>query len=387
MKKHCRLCGDDQLASRFVIRHAPSNISRLLRESELAADHSIELTVYQCDSCGMVQLAEILESDFYDDYVMTVSHSAQMANYQRAQAKDFVEKFDLAGKRVLEVGCGDGFYLTHLAELKMEVAGIEPSQSFRTMAEDRGIVCYGGYVTRETPAPGGPYDAFVTRQVFEHVPDPRDFLLGIRAGLTPDAVGLIEVPSLEQALEHDRFYDFFPDHLNYYSERTLRFAIESCGMLVESIERGMNGEYLVAYVRNAPPQHVERFGEVIDRVSQQLREVCSSATKAGKKVAVWGAGAKGITALAASEVSGVDYVIDSDPHKQGLFMPVSHFPIHAPSRLHSEPVDLVVLTALAYRSEIIRQLREDLSYTGEIAILGPSIEIVPPIPSPACRAG
>lgn len=387
MAQPCRLCGDPQLAQQFVTRRAPSNISRLLREEELGADEPIELTVYQCQSCGMVQLADILESDFYDDYVMTVSHSPQMASYQRTQAADFVSKFKLEGKRVMEVGCGDGFYLTHLAELKMDVAGIEPSRSFRVLAEERGIRVFGGYATQETPIPGGPYDAFVTRQVFEHVPDPRDFLLGIRAGLAPDAVGLIEVPSLEQALEHERFFDFFPDHLNYYSERTLRFAIESCGYLVESIERGMNGEYLVAYVRVAPPQRVEKFGDAIDRVSRQLREICSSAAHAGKRVAFWGAGAKGITALAASEVTGVDYVIDSDPHKQGLFMPVSHFPIHAPSRLQTQPVDMVVLTALAYRNEIIRQLRDDLHYTGEIAVLGPNIEIIPATETPVRRVG
>jgi len=387
MKKPCRLCGDNKLVSQFTMDRAPANISFLPREEDLPANKSIELTVYQCDSCGMVQLADILESDFYDDYVMTVSHSPQMAAYQRQQAADFVQKYDLAGKTVLEVGCGDGFYLTHLAELEMNVAGIEPSQSFRQMATDRGIRCYEGYVSQEHPPAGGPYQAFVTRQVFEHVPDPRDFLLGIRAGLTSDAVGLIEVPSLEQALEHERFFDFFPDHLNYYSKRTLQYAIESCGFEVESIERGMNGEYLVAYVRNAAAQNVVRIGNAIERIAKQLREICGGSARAGQKVAVWGAGAKGITALAASGDLEIDYVIDSDPHKQGRFMPVSHYPIQAPNQLHVQPVDLVVLTALAYRDEIIQQLRQELQYTGQIAILGPTIEVIPAVNLPARRVG
>lgn len=387
MSKQCRLCGNHRLSMQFVIDRAPSNISRLLRANEITNDKPIELTVYQCDSCGMVQLADILESDFYEDYVMTVSHSQQMADYQRTQAAHFVDHFNLVGKSVLEVGCGDGFYLTHLADLKMNVAGIEPSKSFRALAKERGIRCYAGYATQESPPPGGPYQAFVTRQVFEHVPNPRDFLLGIRASLTPDAVGLIEVPSLEQALEHDRFYDFFPDHLNYYCERTLRFAIESCGYDVETIERGMNGEYWVAYVRNAAPQNVSKFGEVIRRVTGQIRDVCDSAAEEGKRVAVWGAGAKGITALAASGKINADYVIDSDPHKEGLHMPVSHLPIFAPNRLQEQPVDMVILTALAYRNEIIAQLRENLNYTGEIAVLGPNIEIIPAIETLTQRVG
>ncbi|WP_163540404.1 methyltransferase domain-containing protein, partial [Klebsiella pneumoniae] len=77
-----------------------------------------------------------------------------------------------------------------------------------------------GYVTADRRLADGPFDGFVTRQVLEHVPDINDFLIGIRRNLKPGAYGLIEVPSLEKALEDRRFYDFFPDHLNYFSLET-----------------------------------------------------------------------------------------------------------------------------------------------------------------------
>ena len=84
--------------------------------------------VFRCDSCGHVQLARDPEPAYYEDYLMTVSHSAQMRAFQQGQAEAFVSRFGLAGHRVIEVGCGDGNYLEILRGLLgVEATGIEPS--------------------------------------------------------------------------------------------------------------------------------------------------------------------------------------------------------------------------------------------------------------------
>ncbi|NWO96054.1 class I SAM-dependent methyltransferase, partial [Escherichia coli] len=142
-----------------------------------------------------------LDDDYYDDYLMTTSHSNQMQSYQRDQAQDFVIRFDLKGKHVREMGCGDGNYLDHLREAGAVVSGIEPSKRFRALAVEKGYAVEAGYVTADRRLADGPFDGFVTRQVLEHVPDINDFLIGIRRNLKPGAYGLIEVPSLEKALE------------------------------------------------------------------------------------------------------------------------------------------------------------------------------------------
>jgi SAM-dependent methyltransferase len=376
MPRPCRLCGSEDLALAFTLQRAPHDVSYLLTAEQAERDAPIRLDVWRCVACGHVQLAQDPEPSYYDDYLMTVSHSAQMRAYQREQAAAFVERFGLRGRRVVEVGCGDGNYLTILRHLGVEAIGNEPSARFREAAAEAGHDVLPGYVTAGSPVPGGPYDAFVTRQVFEHVPDPNDFLAGVRASLTDDGVGLVEVPSLEQALEHHRFFDFFPDHVNYWSVSTLGRALERNGFLVLDITRGMNGEYLQAVVRVDAHRDLPALAASIDATRVALTELLERCAAEGRRVAAWGSGAKGLTSLAEVDAQGLLYVIDSDPHKQGRLTPVTHLPVVGPERLAEEPVDVILLTALAYRDEIVGQLRGELGFTGTIAVLGAPVELL-----------
>jgi SAM-dependent methyltransferase len=376
----CRLCGGDDIDVVFVHERAPRNVSYLPRADELAGDAPTTVEVLRCTGCGFVHLTEPPSETYYDDYLMTVSHSPQMRRFQQAQAERLVERFGLSGKRVVEVGCGDGHYLSILAGLGVDAVGTEPSARFRAVALETGLPVHGGYVTVADGVPGAPYDGFVTREVLEHVPDPNDFLRALRECLTPDGVGLVEVPSLEQALERGRFYDFFPDHVNYFSAGTLARALETNGFHVCEVSRGMNGEYLEAWVRADTGRDLSSLRRAVDSTTADLRAFLDGWAAAGRRVAVWGSGAKGLTTLAVAEVdaSRVAYVVDADPYKVGRFTPVSHLPIVPPSHLAAEPVDAVVVTALAYRDEIVATLRDELGFGGTIAVLGPRLELLEP---------
>ncbi len=373
--KPCRLCGEYGLELCLRLDNMPHDISRLLQESEIAQDRPINLCVYACQSCGFVQLAQTLETTYYDDYLMTATHSPQMQEYQAQQANEFVDGFNLRGKKIIEVGCGDGNFLNWIHKAGAQPSGIEPSARFRREAEKLPYPIHAGYAGRAHPIPGAPYDGFVTRQVLEHVPEPNDFLQGIRRSLVPGAAGLVEVPSLEQALEGRRFYDFFPDHLNYFSARTLRMALERNGFQVHEVVRGMNGEYIVAYVTAQPVPDLSDVQTTVDLLASDIHGFLDRFGKDGKRVAIWGAGGKGLSLLATARVRNVAYVIDSDPHKMGRFTPVSHLPVVGPETLRTSPVDAVIVTALAYREEILRQLRVELNFQGVIALLGPRLEI------------
>lgn len=373
----CRVCRSaGELVPALELTRAPRNVSFLLRPEDVADDRPIALEVLRCGRCGHVQLAIDPDAAYYDDYIMTVSHSPQMRAFQHDQAQAFVDRFGLAGRRVIEVGCGDGNYLSILRELGVQATGIEPSARFRELARAAGHDVLAGYVTAARPVPDGPYDAFATREVLEHIPDPNDFLRGIRGSLTADGVGLVEVPSLEQALEHQRFYDFFVDHVNYFSAGTLARLLEANGFLVLEVTRGMGGEYLQALVRVDAGRDLSTLQRAVDSVSEQLRRLLGDHAAGGGRAAVWGSGAKGLASLAQAGGEGIAYVIDSDPHKQGRLTPVTHLPVVAPEHLRADPVQLVVLTAVAYRDEIIAELRGRLEFRGTIAVLASPLELL-----------
>lgn len=375
---HCRLCGHSPLHGVLSVKNAPRNIQRLFKPNELRHDRAIDLQVLGCNRCGFVQIDPLLEDEYYDDYLMTTTHSHQMQEYQQRQATDFVEQHDLVGKRIKEMGCGDGSYLDHLRAAGALPSGIEPSRRFREIALKRGYEVEGGYVTATRLLQGGPYDAFVTRQVLEHVPDIHGFLSGIHLNIKPDGVGLIEVPSLEKAITDRRFYDFFPDHVNYFSLATLRLALEMNGFEVVSTQHDMFDEYNVATVRKRIHPDFANVVATVESLGHELREFIQRYHASGHKVAIWGAGGKGLSVMAAAGIRNVDLLVDGDPHKQGLVTPVSHLKVESPSALIGSDIGAVIITAMAYRHEIERTLIEEYRFSGDIAVLGHHLQFVEP---------
>src|SRR4030043_161497 len=279
----CRLCGHNNLSLTLSLPHSPGNISRVLRKDEIGMIPSINLQIYECTRCSFVQLIQKLDETFYDDYLMTSSHSLQMQRYQKELADDYLTRYNLKNKRIVDVGCGDGAFMGYLLQDGATVAGIEPSICFREEAMRDGFLVFPGYVSVNSLIPERPYDGFVTRQVLEHVHSLHDFLQGIRLSLSSSAVGLIEVPSLEQTIEKQRFYDFFPDHLNYFSKRTLSFLLEMNVFGVDKIYRGMSGEYNIAYVHVHQNAQLAGLQKNVKQIINDVNSFINSEKKEGRR--------------------------------------------------------------------------------------------------------
>lgn len=373
----CRLCGYGHLEKALDLVRAPRNVQKLFKPEEIDRDRPVSLSVLQCPRCGFVQIKPFLEDNYYDDYQMASTHSQQMQDLQRDQAHDFVNRFSLIGKNVVEIGCGDGSALAHLSTAGAKVSGIEPSGATRQIAMSRGFSIESGYITAGRKLLKSPFDAFVSRQVLEHVPDLHDFLDGVWANLKPGAYGLVEVPSLEKAIADSRYYDFFPDHVNYFSKKTLRLVLEMHGFEVLEIFPAMFDEYLVAIMRKASHPGLADIQQTVNSLSEEMRTFIEGMHNQGKKVAIWGAGGKGLSALAAAGIEIVDLLVDSDPHKHGLLTPVSHLLVQSTEKIVDPDIGAVIVTALAYRNEIEKTLRETLKFTGSLAFLGRKLEVVP----------
>jgi SAM-dependent methyltransferase len=331
--------------------------------------------VLECDSCGFVQLMNPMPEGFYDDYEMAFTFSPGFQDYLSDLRDQFLEIFGRNSGRVLEIGCGDGSFMEAFKEKGFEVVGVEPSLPFREQALAKGLEVHNCYVLADSPAPGGPYDAVVARQVLEHVFDLSGFLSGFTKSLKPGGTGLVEVPSLEQSIENGRYFDFFPDHVNYFSSSSLSRACSASGLEVLEIRRTFNGEYLSAFVRRPPATHMAKLSELTKTAIAEALRFLEEEKLAGKRIAVWGGGGKGTSALAAMNWDGIAYVVDSDPRKQGLFLPVSHHQVFSPDQLLKDPVDTVLITALAHHDEIVQDLVNRFEFSGTIAILGLRIEI------------
>lgn len=373
----CIFCRNEDFKIFYSSNNYPSSVQKLLREEQISSDKKINMQILQCKACGLIQLnrPSYIKENYYSDYLMTTSHSTYSKSYSNKLAEDFVRKFDLDGKNVVEIGCGDGNFLKILEMNNINVLGIEPSKRAFNLAIKKGLNVLNEYLTKKTGLKNT-FDAFVIRQVLEHISKPNDFLQDIKYLLKSNAVGLVEVPSLHKATEYRRFFDFFPDHVAYYSNSTLSKVLDSNGYEVLDIFRSAGEEYLVAYVKVKEKKDLENIWIGFEKFTGQIQSIIIDHKKQNKEIAAWGAGGKGIATLSLCNLDSDDFkfVIDSDPNKWGYYTPGSHIKIVSPNKNISK-VDCILITAMMYEKEIVREIVKT-GYSGDIGVISPSPKIL-----------
>jgi len=350
------------------LQHVPRGVQCFLEEGQIAADAGVDLEFKQCANCRLVQLCGD-QVRYEEAATSATSYSPSISKYRRQQALDFVHRFELEGRTVLDVGCGDGYFLSYLAEAGVRGVGVELSRKALEIGVQRGLTIHGLFIDSKCRVPGAPFDAFTSFHVLEHTADPNEFLRGIRNNIRENAVGMITVPAWEQISEQSRYYDLIADHLCYFSERTLRLAMEMNGFTVINIDRDWNGEDLVALVQNSTKSDLDVLSPSRERVLQACESYFSEAAERGRAVAVWGASQQAVTVLALKTWSCIRYVVDSATYKQGRFTPVSHLQIVGPQQLSKDLVDDVLVIAPRFTGEIVDQLHDTLKFRGRIAVL------------------
>jgi SAM-dependent methyltransferase len=313
---------------------------------------------------------------YYQDYLMTTTYSAAMQNLQANQAAKLRKLLsnDPTERSFVEIGCGDGSFLRHASNHFTSVIGIEPSKRFASEAIANGFKVVNKYVSSKEKILEEKFDAFVSRQVFEHLPDPLDVLEGIRDMLKPGAVGMIEVPNGNRALRLCRFFEFFPDHVNYYSVNSLVALASDAGLTTIECIENFGQDYLELWVRNDIgtdrlfQEMVRKRTEICRNLSASIQQLAND----GKRICIWGAGAKTlsiVTMLDGQTLANLCYVIDSDPHKHSLFIPNSRVQVISLQDALKEPPDAVLILALTYQEEIRGMVRKHFSREASVLSL------------------
>ena len=291
--------------------------------------------------------------DYYDNYVMTTTYSQTMQDLQKNQA---LKLFGYYGhpQSIVEVGCGDGSFLKHCHPLFTRIVGIEPSKKFITEAKKTGFKIIHGYVSNQKSVIKEKFDCFASRQVFEHLEDPVDVLKGIKKMIKPKAVGLIEVPSGYRAMRMGRFYEFFPDHIHYYSVNSLVDLATKANFNVISCNESFGGDYLELWLRNGDTDNLN----VLESTRTVLCERIDNFLLQNKDVVVFGAGAKTLCILAnLTNVDHIQCIVDDDPHKWGRFIPNTHIPIVDRKSLADYNPKTVFIMSLSYVEEAKNKIK------------------------------
>ena len=356
-RPQCRVCAR-ALFHEPLLRYAnmPRVAQFLPDRSSLESDRGLDLTIWQCSGCGLVQLRDE-PVYYYKDVIRAVGLSDEMRAFRATQFRGFFDRFSLAGKKVIEIGCGRGDYLSMLRDAGADAVGLEHSAASVAACRAAGLNVTEGFVgSPEDVVPGGPFDGFAIFNFLEHLPDPNATLAGIHRNLADGGVGLVEVPNFDMMLRERQFAEFMSDHLCYFTAETLTTALSINGFEVLECTDEWHGYVLSAVVRKRARLDLSGFHAQQARLRDEVHAHIQRFSP--KSVAIWGAGHQALALIALLDLQhSIRYVVDSAPFKQGRYTPATHLPIVPPSMLETDPVEAVIVMAAGYSDEVARTIR------------------------------
>ena len=348
------------------IPEVPSNVSKLaLRPYEDAK--LVDIGLEWQAKFSHLQITNAQPPQYYEEYFMTASYSEKMQRLQQDQVlrlqKLLTRNNTSSEVSVLEVGCGDGSFLKKLSKLFPRVVGIEASKAFAEHVTTSGLPVLRGYVGRSFPLlTDEKFDAFASRQVFEHLPDPLDCLLGIKEMLKPGAVGLIEVPNGYESFRCGKFYDIFPDHVQYYSVNSLVHLATCAGFNIIECKESFDGHYIEAWLRcDDQSDWLQNLNTKRSEIADSICNWISTSIKRDSTCVLYGCGAKALVILPLIgkklENFGVKYVIDADPNKIKKYIPGTEIEVVSIDDPRLSVVSSVFILSLSYRDEVVSILQ------------------------------
>ncbi|HEV3168098.1 MAG TPA: class I SAM-dependent methyltransferase, partial [Isosphaeraceae bacterium] len=401
----CRSCGNDRLELVLSLGRTPL-ANALLTEAQLAQPEArYPLDLAFCTECSLVQITETVPPEqLFSHYLYFSSFSDTMLRHAKQIANRLVESRQLGSDSlVIELASNDGYLLQFYREAGIPVLGIEPAANVAEAARQRGIPTltkfFGEAVASELRDAGTLADVVHANNVLAHVSDLNGFVSGIATVLKPGGVAVIEVPHVKTMLESLEFDTIYHEHLCYFSLISLQALFSRHDLRVVDVERlPIHGGSLQLFIESAgtPSDAVcklleeeramgldrlgfyEDFGSRVEALKDELRECLGGLRREGKRIAAYGASAKGSTLLNYCGIGRetLEFVVDRSTVKQGLYTPGTHLPILAPEEVQERRPDYLLLLVWNLADEIFEQQHAYRERGGRFIIPIPEVKVV-----------
>jgi len=403
---HCRFC-DAPLDFTFVDLGMSPFCESFLREDQLnQVEGFYPLHVYVCDQCFLVQLESYVDpEEIFTEYAYYSAYSDSWLAHSSAYVEMITERLALDHtSRVVELASNDGYLLQYFVQKGIPSLGIEPAANVAKAAEERGvdtlIEFFDAELAQRLVTEGKTADLIIGNNVLAQVPDLNSFVKGIKTLLAPGGVVTIEFPHLLRLMTENQFDTIYHEHFSYFSFSAAERIFSAHGLTLFDVdELPTHGGSLRIYGRHtddarpSTPAVVELrereasaglngldayrlFREQVEMTKRDLLSFLIERRNAGESVVGYGAPGKGNTLLnyCGIRTDFLEYTVDRNPHKHGMYLPGTHIPIYAPERIEETKPDYILILPWNLKDEIAKQLAYTAEWGAKLVVPIPRVQ-------------
>jgi len=410
--KNCRACENKDLALVLDLGSTPLANSIISEEQLDETEFVAPLEVLVCQSCALAQIScTIPPEQLFRNYAYFSSFSETMLKHARELCLRLNAERQLnKDSFVLEIASGDGYLLKNYNELQVPALGVEPARNVAEVARKCGVETvsefFDGDLAKKIVDMKGQADIIHAHNVMAHVPNINSMLQGLRTVLKDTGVAVIEVPYAVKMVERLEFDTIYHEHVFYFSVTALNNLFKRNGLILADVEQiEIHGGSLRLFVSKADKQSstvlalldeedargfgskegYETFAKRVNNLKSDLVDLIKKLKKDNKKLAVYGASAKGSTLLNFCQLGRqyFDFAVDRSTAKQGYYMPGVKLPIYDPIELVKQKPDYVLLLTWNFAPEILKQQEEYIRLGGQFIVPIPKPQIVTSCAEPA----
>lgn len=405
--KSCRTCKSERLYLFLPLGNHPLANGFLRAEQLDEPELKFPLDVRVCLDCGLIQVDDQIPPEYFRHYVYIPSAAEAMHGHFAGLARTLAGRFIKAKSDLtIDIGCNDGLFLSFLHQGGARTLGIDPATNIIELARAKGIEVVNEYFTpdlaRQVRDRYGAAKVVVSTNTFHHIGDLDPFTLGVTTLLADDGVFVIEVPHALELVELNEFDGVYHEHVSQLTVKSFVDHFRQFELEVFDVERldvhggsmrvfarpSRGGTSIPAGVQKWIDREADRglfeaktydaFRARVERIRGELMTVLRRLKDEGKRIAGYGASARGNTMLNYYGIGPdvLDYIVDRNPLKHGLYSPGMHIPVLSTERLKDDRPDYLLLIAWNFGDEIIRQQADYHRSGGHFIVPIPEVRVV-----------
>ena len=406
----CRACNSHECELIIDMGTAPPSNAFLADEKLNCVEPYYPLKIYVCIKCWLVQIEDFFTSDelFVEDYPYFSSYSSMFLDHCEAYCDYVTKRFKISkDSKLLEIASNDGYLQDIFQKQGFKLMGIEPTSAAAAISVKKGHIVHKEFfsssLVKKLFSPTTKFDLIVANNVFAHVPDINDFAIGMKNCLSPNGIVTIENPSVLPLIKECLFDTIYHEHYSYLSLNSVTNIAQRNGLKVFDVDKiAVHGGSLRYYLTHTENNNLNKSGKVEAlhleeqqagmkelKTYEQFAQHCNSIKNQfckfvydtiaeGKKLACYGAAAKGNTFLNYCGLSSkeIDFIVDKNPAKWGKFSPGSRIEIKSIDALHTEKPDFVIILPWNIKEEIFSEINFVKEWGAKFVCAIPRLEII-----------